>query len=97
VAVLRSEYSDNGKIHGIYFGEEEYPAIYPATKIAVKVEMPRWWLPGMLRQQEEYRLLLWPFGMVLSTADIPLSIATDTIMLPYDLTNTALSEIPKEP
>lgn len=84
VATLRSEYATNGRIHGVHKGDSEYPTLYPATQIAATVEVPSWWLPSDIEIGTEYKLYLWPIGAVGSLVDVPISIVTDTIMLPYD-------------
>lgn len=84
VANLRSEYSDTDEIYGVYYGDEEYPCIYPATRIAVLVEVPAWWWPSETSLGRGYEAWLWPIGAPLSIVDIACSIVTDTIMLPYD-------------
>ena len=82
---LRNEFSDEGKVHGVYFGEKEYPCIYPATKIAVRVEIPTWWWVSKTEIGRGYEVWLWPLGAPLSLADVALSVVTDTVMFPYDL------------
>lgn len=85
VAVLRSEYSEKGYVDGAYRGRDEYPDLYPATKIATTVEVPSWWWPSNIRIARNYQLLLWPLGAVMSVVDVPISIVSDTCMLPYDM------------
>lgn len=87
VAHLRSEYSSDGKAYGVYYGDEEYPCLYPATRIAAAVEVPTWWWPTKTSSGSGYESWLWPFGAILSVADVPCSVVTDTIMLPYDYKN----------
>jgi len=84
VASLRSEYADEGIAHGVYYGKDEYPCVYPATRIAVLVEVPTWWYPSNTEIGKGYEAWLWPIGAPLSIVDVVCSIATDTIMLPYD-------------
>lgn len=84
VANLRSEYSDKGVVDGVYYGEDEYPCIYPATKISLLVEVPTWWWPSETEIGRGYEAWLWPIGAPLSLIDVVCSISTDTIMLPYD-------------
>lgn len=87
VANLRSEYSDKGEIYGVYHGDDEYPCIYPATRISLLVEVPTWWWPSETEIGRGYEAWLWPIGAPLSIVDVVCSIATDTIMLPYDYHN----------
>ena len=84
VAMLRGEYSDNGKVCGVYYGNEEYPCLYPATRISLFVEIPTWWCPSGTEIGRGYVTWLWPIGAPLSVVDAVCSITTDTIMLPYD-------------
>ena len=84
VSNLRQEYSANGEAFGVYYGEDEYPRLYPATRIAVFVELPTWWWPSDTEIGRGYEAWLWPIGAPLSIVDVFCSIATDTIMLPYD-------------
>ena len=88
VSILRSEYHEDGKALGIYNGYDEYPSLYPATKVTTTIEIPSWWWPSKMRIVRSYQIGLWPVGVVFSLVDLPVSIATDTFMFPYDLTNT---------
>lgn len=84
VASLRSEFNDSGNAAGLYFGENEYPSLFLATKVSLCVEIPTWWWPSNTRIGREYQLALWPIGAILSVVDLPISIVTDIVMLPYD-------------
>lgn len=88
VAQLRSEYSSDWKVYGVYYGDEEYPCLYPATRIAAAVEVPTWWWPSKTSIGRGYEAWIWPIGAILSVADVPCSFVTDTIMLPYDYRKT---------
>lgn len=88
VANLRSEFAAEGKAYGVYYGDEEYPCLYPATRIAAAVEVPTWWWPSKTSIGRGYKSWLWPLGAILSVVDVPCSVVTDTIMLPYDYRNT---------
>lgn len=85
VALLRHEFNEKGYVDGIYYGKSEYPVVYPATRIASMVEVPSWWEPSDIRFARDFQLLFWPFGAVMSLVDVPLSIVSDTCMLPYDI------------
>ena len=85
VAALRYEYNERGYVDGVYYGRDEYPTVFPATRIAAAVEIPHWWSSGRVGIARNYQLMFWPFGAALSLADVPISMVTDTCMLPYDL------------
>lgn len=85
MAEMRGDYNDDGKTVGLYGIADRYPSVYCATKIAVLVEIPTWWWPGDMELVRKYQVWLWPFGAVLSIADVPMSLVSDTVMLPYDL------------
>lgn len=93
VAELRCEYNDCGTVDGIYYGEAEYPVIFPATWIAATVEIPTWWWPSKIAIARTYQMWLWPIGATCSVIDLPLSIASDIFMLPYDFCKTRNKEI----
>ena len=84
VACLRSEYSSKGEIIGVFQGEKEYPCTYPATRIALMVELPAWWSVSKTETGRSYEAWLWPVGATFSLVDLALSAATDTVMFPYD-------------
>lgn len=84
VSSLRSEYAEKGMVEGVFYGEREYPCVYPATRIAATVEIPTWWWPSKTSIGRLYEAWLWPIGAPLSLVDVVCSIASDTIMLPYD-------------
>lgn len=92
VALLRHEFNEKGYVDGVYYGKSEYPVAYPATRIATFVEVPGWWWPSHHRIARGYQLIFWPIGAVLSLADIPISLVSDTCMLPYDLVKTYRTE-----
>lgn len=85
VASLRSEFNDSGHCIGLYYGINEYPSVFLSTRVSLCIEIPAWWWPSNTRIGREYQLALWPIGAILSVADLPISVLTDTIMLPYDL------------
>lgn len=82
--LLRHEYSTTGECYGVYRGEKEYPALFPATRTACSVEVVYWWGISDADEYDLYKLYLWPIGAVCSLADVPISLASDTIMFPYD-------------
>lgn len=84
VAHLRHEYSHEGKSYGVYYGDEEYPCLYPATRIAVLVEVPTWWWFSKTDIGRGYEAWLWPLGAPISIVDVFVSVLSDTVMLPYD-------------
>ena len=88
ISLLRGEYAATGMADGIYYGHEEYPRIYPASFIAVTEEIPAWWWVSKNDLERDYKYLFWIFGAPFSLVDLPISIVSDTIMLPYDLTQT---------
>lgn len=81
--IIRDEYNEQGYVRGVYYGEEEYPAVFPATKIATMIEVPRWWGIGSI----EKNFVIWPIGATFALLDVPVSILTDVAMLPYDTVN----------
>ena len=87
VSKLRCEYADDGRVDGVFFGELEYPCIFPATRIATTVEIPTWWCPSETRVGRLYEAWLWPIGAPLSLVDVVCSIVSDAIILPYDYCN----------
>lgn len=84
VAVLRSEYSESGKVCGVYYGDSEYPRIYPSLMIATCIEIPTWWWISETDIGRGYEAWLWPIGAPLSLVDVFVSCITDTVMIPYD-------------
>lgn len=88
VSHLRSEFLEDGASYGIYYGDEEYPCIYPATRIAMLIEVPTWWWWSNTSLGRDYEIWLWPLGAPLSIVDVGVSMVTDTIMLPYDYLTT---------
>lgn len=85
VGLLRSEYNAEGKATGLYFGEGEYPSRYLATRVSATIEVPYWWWIGEGEGIDWYKVVLWPIGAPFALIDVPLSIVSDTIMLPYDV------------
>lgn len=92
ISELRKEYKQYGQSYGIYEGRKEYPRVFPATHIAVKEEVPSWWKPSILRGRSSYELWVWPLGVTLSLSDVPISLVTDVVMLPYDWHKTKKHE-----
>ena len=88
IAGLRHEFAKDGVAKGVYFDEKEYPSVYPATRIAVFVEIPTWWWPRKTELEKGYASWLWPIGAPLSIVDVVCSIVSDTVMLPYDTITT---------
>lgn len=84
VSLLRSEFSKEGTSNGVYYGTNEYPCVYPATRISMFIEVPTWWCVSSTSLGRDYKKWLWPIGAPLSIVDVGVSIVTDTIMLPYD-------------
>lgn len=82
---IRGEYASCGKAEGIYHGEEEYPRAYPATFICATEEIPAWWWASGNSLEREYKYAFWILGAPLSLIDLPISVITDTAMLPYDI------------
>lgn len=96
VALLRHEYNKNGVAEGVYHGKEEYPALFPATRIAVGVEIQTWWSPSDMKLGRDYQRMLWPFGAVMALIDVPISVISDLVMLPYDILKTSAKETVEE-
>ena len=84
VAHLRKEYRESGVSEGVYYGRKEYPSSYPATRIALLVEVPTWWWPSETEIGRGYEAWLWPIGAPMSLVDVLCSVVSDTVMLPYD-------------
>lgn len=84
VAHLRHEFLNEGKTYGVYYGEDEYPCLYPATRISAMVEVPTWWWFSKTDIGRGYEAWLWPLGAPLSIVDVFVSVLSDTVMLPYD-------------
>ena len=96
VSLLRHEYNENGVVEGVYHGTEEYPTVFPATRIAAGVEVPVWWWPSDMKLGRDYQRMLWPFGALLSLVDVPISLLSDLVMLPYDILKTTAKETVEE-
>ena len=82
VGALRHEYADSGNAVGIYGEGDVYPSVYHATWVSMLVGVPRWVSPSRL-DKAYVESLRW-IGLPLALCDVPISLVTDTFMLPYD-------------
>lgn len=82
VGALRREYAESGNAVGIYGEGDVYPSVYHATWVSTLVGVPRWVSPSRL-DKAYVDSLRW-IGLPLALCDVPISLVTDTFMLPYD-------------
>lgn len=84
VAHLRQEYNEKGRAYGIYYGEDEYPRAYPATRLSTTVVIPSM-IPCWDGMLSSARFWFGPINIPLSIADFAVSVVSDTVMFPYDI------------
>lgn len=92
---LRAEHASTGRVVGVYKGQEEYPTVYPASRIALGVEVPTW-VYVELEDIGIHTPFMWPIGTTCTIADIGISFCTDTVMLPYDIMQIDIEARKKE-
>ena len=89
----RKEWRETGTNVPLYGFADSYPSVYPATLINTTVSIPLWFWPFDTDGFElEYLLCLWPVGAALTLIDLPISIVSDTIMLPHDVYHVVKGE-----
>lgn len=84
MAKVRDEWSETKTCAG-WYADDEYPSVYGATKVAICEELCTWWNINSYYVGNLSFFYLYPLGMIGSLCDIPISIVTDTVMLPYDI------------
>ena len=81
----RQEWKDKRENTSIYGDGDVYPALYRATYITYAEEIPTWWWPfNKTDPSKSYIASFWLIGAPLSIVDLPISMVSDTLMLPYD-------------
>ena len=78
--LLRTEYSEGKET----VDKNEYPKVYPATRVVIGREIPTWVYISGWEELEWYSPIMWPIGFLGTTSDMCISLVVDTLALPYD-------------
>jgi hypothetical protein len=87
--LLRAEYAISGHGIGLYEGVDEYPSLYPGTKMVCMVEIPTWVYVSDVSQLGWHSIIILPCGVALTTVDLLITASMETLLFPYDMYNVA--------